>query len=199
MPLSADVRTQVCVPVHLAPFVSSSSPEAAHLSVALFHFSPLQSPPVRTPASLFYYRHTGVVYSPKKKKNTTYPPSQCYLNASTQPSSLHLSGIGPEVTSCWSLMRQLCSGLFYSHLFWLCACLIIIIFFLFCNTREEFLQNGMKKGTWQWGIRKKLSPKWDIKGFHSVTGTRSDKTFKVVKPAWMCHWQCCTLSSFSAA
>lgn len=129
MPLSADVRTQVCVPVHLAPFVSSSSPEAAHLSVALFHFSPLQSPPVRTPASLFYYRHTGAAYY--KKKNTTFLPSQRYLNASTQPSSFHLSGVGPEVTSCWSLMRQLCFGLFYSHLFWLCACLIIIYFILF--------------------------------------------------------------------
>lgn len=112
--------------------------------------------PVRTPASLFYYRHTGVVYY--KKKNTTFLPSQCYRNASTQPSSFHLSGIGPEVTSCWSLMRQLCFGLFYSHLFWFCARLIIIIIF-FCNTKEEFLQNGVKKGTWQRGIRKTLSPK----------------------------------------
>lgn len=43
--MSADVRTQVCVPVPLAPFVSSSPPEAAHLSVAPFHFIPLQSPP----------------------------------------------------------------------------------------------------------------------------------------------------------
>ena len=45
MPLSADVRAQVCVPLPLAPFVSSSSPEAAHLSAAPFHFIPLQPPP----------------------------------------------------------------------------------------------------------------------------------------------------------
>lgn len=38
MPLSADVRTQVCVLALLGPVVSSSSPEASHLSVALFHF-----------------------------------------------------------------------------------------------------------------------------------------------------------------
>lgn len=32
-----------------------------------------------------------------------------------------------------------------------------------------------------------------------MTGTRSDKTFKAVKLAGMCHWQCCALSSFSIA
>lgn len=68
MPLSADARTQVCVPGPLAPLVSSSSPEAAHLSAAPFHFIPLQPlhpppPAQRTAAGLLCFRHSGIVYS----------------------------------------------------------------------------------------------------------------------------------------
>lgn len=101
------------------------------------------SPREDTSVSVLLRTHRRCVL---QKKSTTFLPSQCYLNASTQPSSFHLSDIDSEVTSCWSLMRQ-------HNLFWLCACLIIIKIF-FCNTKEEFLQNGIKKGTWQRGIWK---------------------------------------------
>lgn len=80
MSLSADVRTQVCVPVPLAPFVSSSSPEAAYLSVALFHFGSLPYPPQEDASvSVIQQTHRRCVLQCPHHRH--HPPGRCYRHS----------------------------------------------------------------------------------------------------------------------
>lgn len=105
------------------------------------------SPREDTSVSVLLQTHRRCVL---QKKNTTFLPSQRYLNASTQPSSFHLSGIDRsyfllvlnETTLFRSVLQPSLLALCMPHYY-------LFYFIFFCNAKEEFLQNGIKKGTWQ--------------------------------------------------
>lgn len=167
--MSADVRTQVCVPVPLAPFVSSSSPEAAHLSVALLHFSPIQSTPERTPVCLYYKRGGG--------KHNNPPQSLLQWRIGTTL-KIRLVRLGPR--SHYEVVFNE-KSLFSTLAFIVSRAQLII-----SVTWQKILQG--RKGGWEsiglHVLQVQGFAKQEIKGSYPVKGTRSDKTLKSSKSCW---------------